>query len=73
MLIAKLSSANGAASFMEVVRTCARVQFDAREGWVLVAKPLHVRPRWRTLEWLYLGAVRFEWVKDFRFETTADV
>ena len=49
MLITKTLVAHGPAAFMEVLRENARVQFDARGGWMLIAKPHDLRPRRREL------------------------
>ena len=73
MLVVRTTGVNGKAAFAEVLRTGAHVQFDQRDGWVLVAKPLHIRPSWRTLEWIHPDDIQIDWVKDFCFEATADV
>ncbi len=70
MLIAKTLVAHGPAAFMEVLRENARVQFDARDGWMLVAKPLDRRPRHRELMWIHPDDLRLDWIREFRFKDT---
>ena len=67
MIVAKLTDQRGRPQFREVVRV-GRVQFDSRDGWVLLRFPLGERPRKLEYQWAHPSEVRFEWVREFRFD-----
>lgn len=66
MLIAKTIDAKGRAQFSEVLKV-GTVQFDQRDGWVLLSAPIDVRQRKRELRWMHPEDDYFEWVREFRF------
>lgn len=66
MLIAKTTERRAEPHYREVLRV-GRVQFDDRDGWVLLSEPPGARPRKRVLQWMHPSDVRFEWVREFRF------
>jgi len=66
MLIAKIIESPRKISFREVMRI-GRVQFDPRDGWVLLRSPLGERPRKLEYQWMHPSDVKFEWVRKFRF------
>ena len=70
MLIAKVIDVDGRETFAEVLKT-GRVQFDGRDGWVLLSSPLDVRANRRELRWMHPADTVFVWVRLFRFQSVA--
>ena len=65
MYVAKVITKKGE-QFFEVLNI-GTVQFDRRDGWVLLASPIGARRPKQELTWVHPEDVKFEWVLKFNF------
>lgn len=47
------------------IKNCGTVQFDKRDGWLLVCDPGD--SRMMNLRWIHPDDVKLEWILEFRF------